>query len=232
MAYTAGPWLTSFQAHGTKLLLYLFAPYGTRLTTLWVTSNDGSSSNSTSATSGAPDPAFSASAIFTYSGLPAPTSSCVTQIDGWVLLNSLTARPIPGTQAQNVTFVAEEFLQEPPATSVALELALALALEEPAAAGLVLLPPHAASRESAAAPARPVAVRPAMRRAPGERGQLDREVEGIFAELLRVSCDLFSGVPGRPQGPAGRLATGRRRLDHGERLRWQGEGERRAFRGL
>ena len=167
---------------------------------MWVTSNDGSSSNSTSATSGAPDPAFSASAIFTYSGLPAPTSSCVTQIDGWVLLNSLTARPIPGTQAQNVTFVAEEFLQEPPATSVALELALALALEEPAAAGLALLPPHAASRESAAAPARPVAVRPAMRRAPGERGQLDREVEGIFAELLRVSCDVFSGVSGRPRG--------------------------------
>jgi hypothetical protein len=77
----------------------------------------------------------------------------------------LTARPIPGTQAQNVIFVAEEFLQEPPATSVALELALAL--DEPAAAGLPLLPPHAASRESAAAPARPVAARPAMRRAPG-----------------------------------------------------------------
>jgi hypothetical protein len=116
------------------------------------------------------------------------------------LLNSLTARPIPGTQAQNVTFVAEEFLQEPPATSVALELALALALEEPAAAGPVLPPPQAASRESAAAPARPVAVRVAMRRAPGGRGQLGREVKGIFAELLRVSCDVFSGVSGRPRG--------------------------------
>jgi hypothetical protein len=81
------------------------------------------------------------------------------------LLNSLTARPIPGTQAQNVTFVAEEFLQEPPATSVALELALAL--DEPAAAGLPLLPPHAASMQSATVPPRPAAVRPAMRRAPG-----------------------------------------------------------------
>jgi hypothetical protein len=83
-----------------------------------------------------------------------------------------------------VIFVAEEFLQEPPATSVALELALALTLEEPAAAGVPLLPPQAASSDSAAAPARPVAARPAMRRAPGERAQLDREVKGIFAELL------------------------------------------------
>jgi hypothetical protein len=102
-----------------------------------------------------------------------------------------------------VTFVADEFLQDAPASSVALELALALTLEEPAAAGVPLLPPQAASRESAAAPARPVAVRPAMRRAPGERGHLDREVEGIFAELLRVSCDLFSGCPGGRRGPPG-----------------------------
>jgi hypothetical protein len=114
-------------------------------------------------------------------------------------LNSVTARPIPGTQAQNVIFVAEEFLQEPPATSVALELALALALDEPAAAGLPLLPPHAASRESATVPARPAAVRPAMRRAPGGWGQLSREVKGIFAELLRVSRDVFSGESGRPR---------------------------------
>jgi hypothetical protein len=127
-------------------------------------------------------------------------------MDGWVLLNSVTARPIPGTQAQNVIFVADEFLQDAPASSVALELALALALDEPAAAGAPLLPPHAASMQSAAAPARPVAVRPAIRRAPGGWGQLNREVEGIFAELLRVSCGVFSG--GSPDGRGVRPADG------------------------
>jgi hypothetical protein len=105
-----------------------------------------------------------------------------------------------------VIFVADEFLQDAPASSVALELALALALDEPAAAGAPLLPPHAASMQSAAAPARPVAARPAIRRAPGGWGQLNREVEGIFAELLRVSCGVFSG--GSPDGRGVRPADG------------------------
>ena len=112
-----------------------------------VTSNDGSSSNSTSATSGAPEPAFSASVIFTYSGSPAPTSSWVTQMDGWVLLNSVTARPIPGTQAQNVTFVADEFLQEAPAsTRGAGARARRWRWTSRRQPGAPLLPPHAASR--------------------------------------------------------------------------------------
>ncbi|HMH36229.1 MAG TPA: hypothetical protein VK584_04765, partial [Streptosporangiaceae bacterium] len=121
-----------------------------------MTSNDGSSSNSTSATSGAPEPAFSALVIATYWGLPAPTSSWVTQMFGCVLLNSVTARPIPGTQAQNKTLVALGLHE--PATTVTVGLALAVLAGElvvPPAAALLLLPPllHAASSEMAAAPA-------------------------------------------------------------------------------
>ena len=124
-----------------------------------MTSKDGSSSNSTSATSGAPEPAFSALVIATYSGLPAPTSSWVTQMFGCVLLNSVTARPIPGTQAQNKTLVALA-LHEPPATTLTLGLALlagALVVPPPA---LLLLPPllHAASIQMAAAPATAVVI--------------------------------------------------------------------------
>src|SRR5206468_2623801 len=141
----------------------VLAPYGTRLTTWCVTSKDGSSSNSTSATSGAPEPAFSALVIATYSGLPAPTSSWVTQMFGCVLLNSVTARPIPGTQAQNKTLVALA-LHEPPATTLTLGLALAVLAGElvvpPPVLLLLLLPPllHAASREMAAAPATAVVI--------------------------------------------------------------------------
>ncbi len=79
----------------------------------------------------------------------------MTQIPEWVLLNSVTARLMPGTHAQNVTGVAEELQDLPPASTVALALALALALVDvPPAAGL-LLPDelHAASSETAAAPA-------------------------------------------------------------------------------
>jgi hypothetical protein len=103
-------------------------------------------------------------------------------MDGWALLNSVAARPRPGTQAQKVIFVADDDLQEAPASSVALELALALAVDEPA--GAAELPPHAASRVMAAAPASPVVARSAMRRVPGGRGYVDREVKGIFPELL------------------------------------------------
>src|SRR5580704_8169256 len=88
--------------------------------------NEGSSSNSISATSGAPDPAFIALFSSVYSAPPAPGYSSVTQIDGWVLLNSVTARLIPGTQAQNVTGVADELQDLPPASTDALALALAV----------------------------------------------------------------------------------------------------------
>src|ERR1700727_3650008 len=117
--------------------------------------NEGSSSNSISATSGAPEPAFIALFSNVYSAPPAPGSSSVTQIDGWVLLNSVTARLIPGTQAQNMTGVDDELQDLPPASTVADALALALALVlVPLAAVLddpLLL--HAASSEMAAAPA-------------------------------------------------------------------------------
>src|SRR5580693_10750674 len=88
--------------------------------------NEGSSSNSISATSGAPVPAFMALFSSVYSAPPAPGSSSVTQMFGWVLLNSVTARLIPGTQAQNVIGVADELQDLPPASTDALALALAV----------------------------------------------------------------------------------------------------------
>src|SRR5580692_10207440 len=99
--------------------------------------NDGISSNSISATSGAPVPAFIALLSSVYSAPPAPGSSSVTQIDGWVLLNSVTARLIPGTHAQNVIGVADELQDLPPASTLALALALALAV------AVLLDPPEA-----------------------------------------------------------------------------------------
>jgi hypothetical protein len=67
----------------------------------------------------------------------------------------VTARPIPGTQAQNKILVALE-LHELPATTVTVGLALALLAGElvvPPPPAVLLLPPllHAASREMAAA---------------------------------------------------------------------------------
>jgi hypothetical protein len=64
---------------------------------------------------------------------------------------------MPGTHAQNVTGVAEELHDLPPASTVALALALALALADvPPPVAVLLLPDellHAASSETAAAPA-------------------------------------------------------------------------------
>jgi len=78
---------------------------------------------------------------------------------GCVLLNSVTARPIPGTQAQNKTLVALGLHE--PATTVTVGLALAvLAGELVVPPPVLLLPPllHAASREMAAAPATAVVI--------------------------------------------------------------------------
>jgi hypothetical protein len=61
---------------------------------------------------------------------------------------------MPGTHAQNITGVAEELQDLPPASTVALALALALVDVPPPA--VLLLPDellHAASSETAAAPA-------------------------------------------------------------------------------
>jgi hypothetical protein len=63
---------------------------------------------------------------------------------------------MPGTHAQNITGVAEELQDLPPASTVALALALAPALVDvPPPAAVLLLPDelHAASSETAAAPA-------------------------------------------------------------------------------
>jgi hypothetical protein len=90
-----------------------------------------------------------------YSAPPAPGSSSVTQIDGWVLLNSVTARLIPGTQAQNMTGVADELQDLPPASTDALALALAVAVDEDDEddeGELLPLLLHAASSKMAAAP--------------------------------------------------------------------------------
>jgi hypothetical protein len=72
----------------------------------------------------------------------------------WVALNSLTARPIPGTQAQNVIFTALLEAHEPPATTVTDELGEGEADVEvlPAAVEVLLLLPllHAAIPVTAA----------------------------------------------------------------------------------
>src|ERR1700683_497877 len=117
--------------------------------------NEGSSSNSISATSGAPEPAFIALLSSVYSAPPAPGSSSVTQMLGWVLLNSVTARLIPGTHAQNVIGVADELQDLPPASTLALALALAVVagvLDVDVLVELLPLLLHAASSDMAATP--------------------------------------------------------------------------------
>jgi hypothetical protein len=74
-------------------------------------------------------------------------------------LNSVTARPIPGTQAQNKILVALP-LHEPPATTLTLGLALLAGELVVPPAAVLLLPPllHAASMQMAAAPATAVVI--------------------------------------------------------------------------
>src|ERR1700759_672591 len=157
MAYTADPWLTSCQAQDTKSFLYLSAPYLVRSTTCFWISNDGSSSNSISATSGAPLPALRALLSGVYSSSPAPGFSRVTQMDGWDLLKAVTARLIPGTQAQKVILVALEPQDAPPASTEALGLALLppVLVLAGAAPPPLLLPPQAGSRATVARAVRP-----------------------------------------------------------------------------
>src|SRR5580692_1558752 len=152
--------------------------------------NEGSSSNSISATSGAPEPAFIALLSSVYSAPPAPGSSSVTQMLGWVLLNSVTARLIPGTHAQNVIGVADELQDLPPASTLALALALALVvLLDPPEAALeddpLLL--HAASSERAAAPATAADTRAGLR-AIARNGFLDLIVTRLLCSVLPCFC--------------------------------------------
>jgi hypothetical protein len=122
-------------------------------------------------------------------------------------LNSVTARLIPGTHAQNVIGVADELQALPPARMLALALALALAvavLLDPAAADeeddpLLL---HAASSEMAAAPATAADTR-AGRRVMARNGFLDL----IVTKLLCLVLPCFLRLP---------LSPGRR----GVRRRW------------
>jgi len=116
---------------------------------------------------------------------------------GCVLLNSVTARPIPGTQAQNKTLVALA-LHEPPATTLTLGLALAVLAGElvvPPPAALLLLPPllHAASREMAAAPATAVVIL--------------RDLDDMLARLL---CSVLPCLRAVAALSPGRAAAGAR----------------------
>ena len=157
--------------------------------------NEGSSSNSISATSGAPEPAFIALFSSVYSAPPAPGSSSVTQIDGWVLLNSVTARLIPGTQAQNMIGVDDELQDFPPASTVADALALALALVVDPVAAVVLLPLllHAARSERAAAPATAADTRAGPR-----ASTWNRFLDDIVARLLCSVLPYLSAVAAVP----------------------------------
>jgi hypothetical protein len=85
-------------------------------------------------------------------------------------LNSFTARPKPGTQAQKVIFVALEDLHELPAMRVVPLLGLAAALDEvPEAAGVDdPLLPQPASTAMAVAPISSVAPRLARKPGPDE----------------------------------------------------------------
>src|ERR1700685_1128230 len=158
--------------------------------------NEGSSSTSISATSGAPEPAFMALFSSVYSAPPAPGSSSVTQMFGWVLLNSVTARFIPGTQAQNVIGVADELQDLPPASTVADALALALALVvDPLAAVVLLLPLllHAARSERGGPPATAADTRAGPR-----ASTWNRFLDDIVARLLCSVLPYLSAVAAVP----------------------------------
>src|SRR5580698_10156276 len=153
--------------------------------------NEGSSSNSISATSGAPVPAFMALFSSVYSAPPAPGSSSVTQMFGWVLLNSVTARLIPGTQAQNVIGVADELQDLPPASTVA--VALALVVDPVAAVVLLPLLLHAARSDRAAAPATAADTRAGPR-----ASDWNRFLDDIVARLLCSVLPCLSAVAAVP----------------------------------
>jgi hypothetical protein len=117
---------------------------------------------------------------------------------GWVLLNSVTARLIPGTQAQNVIGVADELQDLPPASTVADALALALALGlvvDPLAAVVLLLPLllHAARSERAAAPATAADTRAGPR-----ASTWNRFLDDIVARLLCSVLPYLSAVAAVP----------------------------------
>ena len=139
-----------------------------------------------------------------YSSRPAPGFSSVTQIDGWVLLNAVTARAMPGTQAQKVIFVALELQDAPPASTLAAGLAEALAVPPVL---LVPLLPQAASSASAATPASPAVSRATARADDRDRligdGPPESHVDPDFGNIgvysLGSACSDLPRWP-RPRG--------------------------------
>ena len=110
---------------------------------------------------------------------------------GWVLLNSVTALLMPGTQAQNVRWVALDEQLPPARTGVALPLALALALVldlVPAPALDELEPPllQAASSAAAVTPVIPLD-------SSSFRDSLRQHMGGSFAGLLSLSDAALRG---------------------------------------
>src|ERR1700757_4927366 len=89
------------QVQGTKKGFASFAPYFAMSASPSVTMNDGRKSYSTCATSGAPDPAFSAVCNFVYSAGPPPTLFTFALMLGKACSNSFTTLSNPPTQDQN-----------------------------------------------------------------------------------------------------------------------------------
>jgi hypothetical protein len=152
----------------------------------------------------------------------------------WVLLNSVTALLMPGTQAQNVMWVALDEQLAPARTGVLLGLALALVLalalalelelELALETGVVLDeldPPllQAASSVSAAATASPV------RASRFFLSLSDLPFDNIWGTpsftCCRVLPSLRDGRERRHSRPAGEGSATDRRLNEGERLRWK-----------
>jgi len=99
----------------------------------------------------------------------------------------VTARLIPGTQAQNVILVALELQDAPPASTEALGLALLLPLLAGAAPPVVPLLPHAASSATVASPARPAVTRPYGAHDRGRTLDLDNM-------MVKLPCRGVAGV--------------------------------------
>src|SRR5580693_10710835 len=102
MAYTALPWVTCVQVHGTKSCLMLPAPYEARLSSPPTCSKFGSVAYSIWPRSGA-FPACRALYILAYvPATPDVVSSRFTWMSGWLLFQRLTDWEMPGTHDQNV----------------------------------------------------------------------------------------------------------------------------------
>jgi hypothetical protein len=108
----------------------------------------------------------------------------------------VTARLIPGTHAQNVIGVADELQDLPPASTVALALALAVVagvLDVDVLVELLPLLLHAASSDMAATP---VTVAVILR-------VFDNILVKLLCSVLPCSCAVAAAVPVRGKRPPG-----------------------------